>query len=338
MQPQSLDMSGLESSGQEGGVADLRPSAANDAQRAASMNASPRHRAMQALQRMAAGEAIAPPAAKPVLQPRGARLDGPAATGDGVAQRASIRHNNPHFKGEYKPPALDPAMAGIVDALSNAVDAESALLNDEIGRLKDNHSLFDGLAAIWAGRANRKGENFARRVARWLAHGKGQPHKEAGYMVEHAADQVAKGAGVKTQVTLGNARPDYMIESADTHVWNDQTHFAHGLVDATSQAEATKGHIVGKVMKFPKKVLFNFPHLWDVYYAKIGFGKVAGRAALTGDVADGVRRKRQADLELAEERKKVLRSATKKDKGDTSKAPTKAVAKRHAGRKKKGPY
>lgn len=136
-----------------------------------------------------------------------------------------------------------------------------------------------------------------------------KPAKEAGYIVESFANQAAKAAGVETQVTIGTARPDYRkVTGTSYRQKNGFDKPANGLIDATSAAEAAKGHILSKMFKMSEDNARSHPILYDTYYDDLGLGNAPQvKVKLNPKIVEKRQQKWRQEREMAKIRRSSLR-------------------------------
>ncbi|MEB3293717.1 MAG: DUF4157 domain-containing protein [Synechococcales bacterium] len=162
-------------------------------------------------------------------------------------------------------------------------------------------------------------QNFVNRLTDWQIAGPKQKGRKmglakaaAGYIIEDYATQVASVRGLTTQSAIGGARLDFEVITGKTWTLSPgQTFPANGLIDATSETEAAKGHSSGKVLKMEEADAMAYPHLYDVYYPslKLGAAPKVSTAALTSDATIQQRVFKQTKLAAQQQqRMKSLRS------------------------------
>jgi hypothetical protein len=157
-------------------------------------------------------------------------------------------------------------------------------------------------------------DNFINKMIDWQAGGTGKQlnalKRSAGYVIEGFADAEAAKLLHQTQYVSGGARPDYRIKTGKTYDYNGRQINADGLLDATSEAEALKGHISEKVTRMEPADALTHPHLYDVYYEDLGIGP-ASKIPVKGDKLTQARATKHADTAAASQnRRQSLRSQT----------------------------
>lgn len=192
-----------------------------------------------------------------------------------------------------------------------------------ITQFMGGHVAATDVANTFAGQATEGHiRNFVNKLIDWKTKGKRRGVKQAaGYIVEGHADVVAKNAGFKRQYNKGGAIPDYQVKSGVKYDFKGTPQSANTLLDSTSEGEALKGHIVDKVNRIGPKPAKRHPHLYDVYYDKLGIDD-ADDTTVTIDLNDPLVQKRLrmvSDRALAQaratkNRKKSLRSPRERRK------------------------
>jgi hypothetical protein len=157
-------------------------------------------------------------------------------------------------------------------------------------------------------------DNFINKMIDWQAGGTGKQlnalKRSAGYVIEGFADAEAAKLLHQTQYVSGGARPDYRIKTGKTYDFKGKALDADGLLDATSEAEALKGHISEKVTRMEPADALTHPHLYDVYYEDLGIGP-ASKIPVKGDKLTQARASKHADTAAASQnRRQSLRSQT----------------------------
>jgi hypothetical protein len=157
-------------------------------------------------------------------------------------------------------------------------------------------------------------DNFINKMIDWQAGGTGKQlnalKRSAGYVIEGFADAEAAKLLHQTQYVSGGARPDYRIKTGKTYDYKGKALDADGLLDATSEAEALKGHISEKVTRMEPADAITHPHLYDVYYEDLGIGP-ASKIPVKGDKLTQARANKHADTAAASQnRRQSLRSRT----------------------------
>ncbi|MFV8752462.1 DUF4157 domain-containing protein [Nannocystaceae bacterium ST9] len=228
--------------------------------------------------------------------------------------------------------------AEIIDA---AVENGAQQVRDYVAAWGDGSIGTDDLYEELEPSAPSHARNFVNKLIDWgfgkSARARGAAIREAGYVIEEYANARAEANGIETQVTLDGSRPDFRHKTDHEYEQDYETYAAHGLIDATSAAEAAKGHILDKVNRMSRDNALNHPILYDCYYEDLGFGHTPAKPVDFSGITVAQRVEHYKRLaEQGARRKKSLRSASKAGKPAPvkTKATKKKAAKKKASKKK----
>lgn len=232
-------------------------------------------------------------------------------TDNAPIQRKMKKWQNPYVKN---PPIAGcddvKQVAKVIDkAVENSADEIQYWLNDWADGVAD----LDTIAEFYNNTPSAT--EFANKLYDWSNHNKKQLaliKASAGKLIELHGDAAVEGdSRVKRQFKLGPSRPDYMVDTSATYSYDGQHAHAHGLIDITSKAEASKGHISEKVFNAGKSNAIHYPHLYDVYYEGLALGDEPGGPVDMGAISEAREAYYSLKAELAEARKSSLRSSKK---------------------------
>jgi hypothetical protein len=223
--------------------------------------------------------------------------------------------DNPFITDQEKktvPQAATNSVLYAANAIDDGLEEGARILRSlwiEYQATGDTNELHRKLVKKSPPKAKRYITNFINRITDSVLKKKAyKPSKEAGYIVEAFANKAATDAGIETQVAIGTARPDYRkVTGQNYRQDNGNSKVADGLIDATSAAEAAKGHILSKMFKMSEDSARAYPTLYDCYYDDLGLGKSPVRVKLNPKIVKRRQDKWKREKELAKMRRSSLR-------------------------------
>ena len=230
-------------------------------------------------------------------------------------QRKLQAWENPFISDQEKktvPQTAKNSVSYAANAIDDGLEEGAAILRSiwvEYQATGDTNELHRKLVKKSPAGAKRYINNFINRITDSVLKKRAyKPAKEAGYIVEAFANKAAKDAGIETQVAIGTARPDYRkITGENYRQANGFSKVANGLIDATSAAEAAKGHILSKMFKMSEDSARAYPTLYDCYYDDLGLGTRPTRVTLNPKIVERRQQKWKREKELAKMRRSSLR-------------------------------
>jgi len=245
------------------------------------------------------------------LFPKAGPPRGASTSDDSVVQMKLVKHQNPVLASEKIPEPSEGgakvlAAARTIDVgLEEGASTVRRIISDFYGGMMTSDEVAEELQ-------QKVSSGHISSFVHHLGDGEGQKMlaADAGYIIEGFADAVAP-TNVSTQARSGGARPDYDVLSGEVYAANGESIEANGYVDATSAAEATKGHISEKVTRVLPGDGRSHPHLYDCFYEDLNIP--GGQPTPHPDEASSeIRMAREAELanrvKMREERQQSLRS------------------------------
>lgn len=267
----------------------------------------------------------------------------PPAGNDHAIQRKIIKWNNPVLAASgVKTPAEGKELGeDAANKLNVVVEKAGNDVKNVIDSFGKGQSTATDVANAFAGQATEGHiRNFVNKLIDWKTNGKPRGVKQsAGYIIEGHADVLANSLGFERQYRKGGSIPDYRVRSKHKYDFKGTPKRANTLLDSTSEKEAMKGHIVGKVNNLGERAAVRHPHLYDIYYDNLGIDE-ADDPSLVLDLTDPLVQQR---IRMVTKRAKAQARATKNRKGslrkrkvvsynETAKRPKKLITKNRRGR------